>query len=213
MTAKSFKYWETQDLHEQFHLSKLEISEELNNWLSTNQNISEEERKSLDSLRNKLANNANFWNEEELKMRFIGPLLELVNLDGQEYKLFYNRSISASVENIKLSGIVDMVVATGFQKPKKPFFCIHEYKQEIKKDSADPMGQLLSEMIVAQKLNENNQTIYGSYVLGRNWYFIILKNNQYAVSDTYVATQDDIYVIFKILRQVKQYVEEILSKA
>jgi hypothetical protein len=211
MTAKSFKYWETQDLHEQFKIVRTQSSKELNDWLSASNEISIEDKKLIDNLRNRLAQNANFWNEEELKIRFIGPFLEIVNLSGNDYNLFYNRSLTASVDNIRLSGTVDMVVATGFQKPKKPFFCFHEYKQEIKKDSADPLGQLLSEMLVAQQLNESEQTIYGSYVLGRNWYFVLLKNNKYAVSDAYVATQDDIYTIFKILREVKKYIEIILS--
>ncbi len=119
--------------------------------------------------------------------------------------------MSASIDDVKLSGTVDMVVASGFQKPKKPFFCIHEYKQELKKDSSDPLGQLLSEMIVSQKINNNGQVIYGSYVIGRSWYFIILEGNEYTVSDTYVATQDDIYTIFKILREVKKYIELIVK--
>jgi hypothetical protein len=211
MTAKSFKYWETQDLHEQFNLVKLESTEKLNSWLSAHNDISEEENVQIEVLKNKLIKNANYWNEEELKIKFIGPFLDLVNLDGENYKLFYNRSMSASIDDVKLSGTVDMVVASGFQKPKKPFFCIHEYKQELKKDSADPLGQLLSEMIVAQKINDNGQIIYGSYVLGRSWYFIILEGNEYTVSDTYVATQDDIYTIFKILREVKKYIELIVK--
>jgi hypothetical protein len=211
MTAKSFKYWETQDLHEQFNLVKLESTEKLNNWLSAQNEITEKERIQIEALKDKLIKNANYWNEEELKIKFIGPFLELVNLDGENYKLFYNRSMTASIDNIKVSGTVDMVVASGFQKPKKPFFCIHEYKQELKKDSADPVGQLLSEMIVAQKINGNGQLIYGSYVIGRSWYFIILEGNEYTVSDTYVATQDDIYTIFKILREVKKYIEIIVK--
>jgi hypothetical protein len=211
MTAKSFKYWEIQDLHEQFNLVKLESTEKLNKWLSAQNEITKEEKIQIEILKNKLINNANYWNEEELKIKFIGPFLELVNLDGDNYKLFYNRSMTASIDNIKVSGTVDMVVASGFQKPKKPFFCIHEYKQELKKDSADPVGQLLSEMIVAQKINGNGQLIYGSYVIGRSWYFIILEGNEYTVSDTYVATQDDIYIIFKILREVKKYIELIVK--
>jgi hypothetical protein len=211
MTAKSFKYWEIQDLHEQFNLIKLESTEKLNKWLSAQNEITKEEKIQIEILKNKLINNANYWNEEELKIKFIGPFLELVNLDGDNYKLFYNRSMTASIDNIKVSGTVDMVVASGFQKPKKPFFCIHEYKQELKKDSADPVGQLLSEMIVAQKINGNGQLIYGSYVIGRSWYFIILEGNEYTVSDTYVATQDDIFIIFKILREVKKYIELIVK--
>jgi hypothetical protein len=211
MTAKSFKYWETQDLHEQFGLVRLKNSDKLNDWLSVQNEILSEEITQIEVLRKRLSQNANFWNEEELKIRFIGPFLEIVNLSGEDYTLFYDRPMSAYIDNIKLSGKVDMVVATGFQKPKKPFFCIHEYKQELKKDSSDPLGQLLSEMLVAQKLNDNNQIIYGSYVLGRSWYFVILEGHEYAVSDVFPATQqDDILKIFSILREVKKFIQDII---
>ena len=73
MTSKSFKYWETQDLHEQFNLVKLQTTDKLNKWLSAQNDISKEEKIQIEILKNKLINNANYWNEEELKIKFIGP--------------------------------------------------------------------------------------------------------------------------------------------
>jgi hypothetical protein len=208
MRAKSFKYWITQDLHEQFDLKVLPSSSLLDEWLSAQSIITKEETARLEELRQNLLQNADNWNEEELKMMFIGPLLESVKIKGENFRTFYDRSINVNVNDIPLSGTLDMVVATGFQVPKKPFFCVHEYKQELKRDN-DPKGQLLVEMIALQAINQSENPIYGCYVLGRNWFFVVLKDKQYAISDAFVATQEDIFAIFKMLKKVKEYIIEM----
>lgn len=65
-------------------------------------------------------------------------------------------------------------------------------------------------MLVARHLNDYQFPIYGCYVVGRNWFFMILQNNEYAVSDAFVATQEDIYQIVAILRKIKEYIAEIV---
>ena len=91
----------------------------------------------------------------------------------------------------------------------KPYFFIHEYKQETKKGSSDPKGQLLSELLVAQAKNDIKNPVYGCYVVGRSWFFVILHNKEYAVSRAYDASQADIYTIIAILRKVKEYVQKM----
>lgn len=91
---------------------------------------------------------------EELKIKFIGQLLDLVQLEGPIFRTFYDRPLSATLNGIRLYGTVDRVVATGFQIPTEPFFCIHGYKpyprrQEGRREG-DPKGQLLAAMLVAQ---------------------------------------------------------------
>jgi hypothetical protein len=42
-------------------------------------------------------------------------------------------------------------------------------------------------------------------VLGRNWFFVLLENsNQYAVSNAFNATEEDIFRIYSILEQIRQ---------
>lgn len=41
---------------------------------------------------------------------------------------------------------------------------------------------------------------------------MVLEANQYAVSDAFVATQEDIYQIIAIMRKVKVYIAEIVQK-
>lgn len=202
---KSFRYWQSQDLYYHFGLNRVMNPDWLLEWIEAEEPVSASEKDTLDTLRAELFANANFWNEEELKMRFIGILMRLVNLDGPNFRVFYDRPITATLNDIKLSGTADMLVATGFQKPTLPYFFLHEYKPEIRLDT-DPAGQLLSEMLAAQTLNQTVQLMYGCYILGRNWFFVILKGREYAISDAYSATQTDIYRIFQVLRRVKKYI-------
>ena len=109
-------------------------------------------------------------------------------------------------------GVIDFLVAHGKQTPKQPFFFIHEYKKQIE-SSNDPLGQLLAEMVAAQKMNTRVFPIYGAYIVGRHWYFVVLENETYAESLAYDATKDEIFDIFEILRHAKDIIETIFKQA
>jgi hypothetical protein len=49
--------------------------------------------------------------------------------------------------------------------------------------------------------------IYGCYVSGRNWFFVLLQGNVYGVSNAFNASDDDIYQIFAILKKCKLLVD------
>ena len=59
------------------------------------------------------------------------------------------------------------MLAKGKMIPKIPYFCLHEYKQENRREN-DPLGQLLIGMVTAQAKSEGELPIYGCYVSGRN---------------------------------------------
>lgn len=210
MKNKSFKYWLTQELHETFGLVRLPSSPLLDAWLSATEPITGPEQTRLEQLRITLLANADYWNEEELKIKFIGQLLDVVQLEGPSFRTFYDRPLSATLNSIRLYGTVDMLVATGFQIPTEPFFCIHEYKQEGRREG-DPKGQLLAAMLVAQAINAPKHPVYGCYVLGRNWFFVVLTGTDYAISDAFVATQPDLLTIFQALRFIKRQIETWLA--
>jgi hypothetical protein len=208
MKSKNFKNWQMQELHQSFGIDNTFMLDDLTDWLSSQETITELEIKDLEKLRQKAFKNVDYWNEEELKMNFIAPLIQLVNFDGNEYRAFYDRPLSTEINGIRLFGRVDMLVANGFQNPQNPYFCIHEYKQENNREG-DPKGQLVSEMLAVQALNNNDNPIYGCYVLARNWYFVVLNGKKYSVSQPYISTlQDGILQIFKMLRYVKTYIVE-----
>jgi len=103
------------------------------------------------------------------------------------------------------------MVATGLQKPKRPFFFLHEYKP-ARRVINDPDGQLLIEMLATQTLNQNEKPLYGVVVEGKDWFFVILEGNKYIISPSYDSTKDEIYQIYAILCKVKDYIEEILAE-
>lgn len=208
---RNFENWETQDLEIEFGIEQVEEMEILEAWLSSQTSLTTSEKETAEKLKKALRNNADFWNEDELKLQFIAPILLIVDYNLPNCKVFSQRLLSATIKGIEIGGRVDFLLSKGKQKPIKPYFFIHEYKQETKKGSTDPKGQLLSEMLVAQAKNEIQMPIYGCYILGRSWFFVILNENKYAVSNAYNASDDDIYSIIAILRKVKDYVLAVID--
>ncbi|OQY44826.1 MAG: hypothetical protein B6242_11835 [Anaerolineaceae bacterium 4572_78] len=52
----------------------------------------------------------------------------------------------------------------------------------------------------------HQHAIYGCYVVGADWYFMLLQGREYVMSTAYVATRDDIFDIFRILKVLKQII-------
>jgi len=127
--------------------------------------------------------------------------------DTDTYKSFANRKLSSIIDGKEIGGEVDLMIAGGEFEPKAPYFCLHEYKREKGVDN-DPLGQLLIAMLTARALNGDGKVMYGAYVFGRNWFFLTLTGQQYCISNEFVATRDDIYDIFKIMKKLKAIVEE-----
>ncbi len=88
---------------------------------------------------------------------------------------------------------------------------IHEYKKEYD-SSNDPLGQLLVAMVAAQKLNDDGNPLYGAYVLGRYWHFVLLEGDTYAVhAGLNAAAQDDLSIIFGTLKQTKAFIDRLIA--
>ena len=51
--------------------------------------------------------------------------------------------------------------------------------------SGDPAGQNLAAMLVGQQQNENGAVLYGCYVVGRLWYFMVLQGKTFTISKSY----------------------------
>ena len=207
---RNFENWETQDLEMTFGLKRVKNMPLLNNWIDSNATFDDSARQRIEELRNSIADFADYWNEDELKMQAISLMLDIANFRHHQYTIFSQRTLSATVEGIEIGGRVDFMLASGYQKPIKPYFFIHEYKQERKREN-DPKGQLLSELLAAQQKNENKFPLYGCYVIGRNWFFMVLNGKEYGVSDGFMASQDSIYKIISMLRQVKVYIEKFAA--
>ena len=126
------------------------------------------------------------WNEDEYKFMFISHFLGLVKFVSPHYKAFTQRPMSMIYNNGTLAteGYVEWMCARGIQTPKQPHFFLHEYKPEKRRDN-DPLGQLLIAMIVSQQVNADEKPVYGIYVNGRNWFFVVLEGKEYAISQLF----------------------------
>ena len=151
------------------------------------------------------------WNEVELENKFISPLIVLTKLNDERYSYFLERELQVVLDNYDLSGKVDGMIATGYRNPKSPFFCLKEYKRQTD-PNGDPRGQAMIAMLAAQALNNNNNPVYGCYVIGRSWNFMILVGKEYAISNVYTCTTDELLDIFRILKGLKSIIEKKLSK-
>ncbi len=199
-----------EDLDKRLKLKPLLLDEMpiLQNWLNgaTEISISDHERNYLLTLQGYLQGNVSAWNEQELAMHFIGPVFALVQFSYEKkLNLFATRPISGVVDGIEMNGRPDGMIATGYREPDKPYFCFQEYKKD--KDP-NATAQALAAMLVAQELNEHQFPIYGCCVRGRHWYFMALQGKEYAISDGYAATKNEIYDILRILKVLKQMLIE-----
>ncbi|MDM8549467.1 hypothetical protein QUF72_05280 [Desulfobacterales bacterium HSG2] len=204
----SFKECTLLKLEKNFGLKEVPESQVLEDWLTGASDISEFERQTLLNLRRKLKLNVHDWNEAELAHYFIGPLMTLVDYTTDRFNLFAERPFAGVVEGIELKGRPDGIIATGLREPEKPFFCFQEYKKELDPEG-DPAGQALGAMLAAQEINEHRHPIYGCYVKGRGWFFMVLHGKQYCIGEPYIATRDDISEIFRILKVLKQIILEM----
>jgi hypothetical protein len=206
---KSFEKWKTQEVEHEFGLKRL-LSDApfLLSLLKDLPIVQDKEKEQINSIQSQLRFMVDAWNEYDLGILFIGPLFRIIQVQNRQYRMFFNLVLKTILNNKKIQGQVGGMLAKGWQIPDKPLFFIQEYKSESG-PSGDPLGQLLIEMVAAQAMNnEPDQALYGCYIIGRNWFFVVLEGKKYAVSDAYVATQSDIYDIVAILKKIKTLFEQ-----
>lgn len=169
---------------------------------------SKEQLTFLAKLVQKATKGIEYWNEQELVIKYLSFIIDLADFTGSKYNIFAERNLTANIDNIKLAGKVDFVIAKGQTSPDKPYFFIQEYKRSRQNANSDPLAQLLGEMLVAAKLNEES-VVYGAYIVGQFWYFVILNGREYNVLPPLdSAILEDLEVIMSKLNWIKKYVEE-----
>lgn len=196
-------------VEKQFNINQVRTLTSLDEWIAFSYDFPDSDLKFLNLLKQEMKDNANHWNEQELSLHFIGPILSFVNFSDENYRFnaFAARPISATVDGVEMWGMPDGMIASGRREPKIPFFCFQEYKKQID-PNGDPIGQVLAAMLVGQELNGHTQPIFGCYILGKEWNFLVLKDKEYAVSQSFDASSDEIIDIFRILQGLKKYVKE-----
>jgi hypothetical protein len=174
----------------------------LEKWMAAVGELTEEEKVRLEKLRKKLLAQADNWNEEELKMYFIAFILEMVGYleEDKPYHAFFEQSLSTVIESHKLASKPDMLLAKGVEDQLYvPYFCFHEYKKS--KPDKDPRAQLIMDMLIAQDINANHKPVYGCYVAGKFWTFVVLDGKEFMMSEEIDASKTaDLQRLIFILR-------------
>lgn len=215
MENTSFKFWLAQEVEKVFGVRRVKHSPVLDRWLEARPPITQYQRVSVERLRLSAEDSIDAWNEEALKFFFIGPLCSLIDFNTENYRGFLERTLTIKKGKHEARGNVDFMVATGRQTPEAPFYVLHEYKREMAK-AYDPQGQLLIAMLSAHFENQDKelvQPVYGSYVLGRFWFFVVLNGGTYTISRAFDCTREEgIEAIFSALLQVRLYIEDLAKE-
>ena len=210
---RGFKECDREFLEETFGIIQIRHIPLLAEWQKNKDNyaVNEFEYYLLNNIQEVLIDRVDDWNEQELIENFIGPLFALINYNTLEYGLFSERFLKAVIGDYELSGNPDAIIAKGRRSPKIPYFCFHEYKKE-QENKGDPVGQCLAAMLVAQELNNNMRPIYGITVKGEKWQFIVLHGKEYAISKSYISTDEELFEIVKLLKHLKTIIEEYVKQ-
>jgi hypothetical protein len=208
---KSFKDCNLKFLEKTFGIEQIDTLPALDSWLAMSSEPSAFEEESLLHLRGVLNFNIHDWNEYELDSHFIGPIFTLVNFSTKKFNHYSQRFLQGQVGDYQLFGKPDGIVSAGRREPETPYFAFQEYKKELD-PNGDPAGQTLAAMLVGQSINEDpSKPIYGCYVNGRDWYFMVLLGKEYSISQDFSATTNDIFKIFATLKALKEIVTELTA--
>ena len=204
--------WEEGLIIKTFGLTKIfENFPLLNAWLTVENDLDATDIQLLEKRRQKLIRSMSGWNEETLKMKFIAFILDMVEYDSDEFEGTFDAEMKGVVQGQRLSVIADYAVSKatyGFKE--QPYFYFHEYKP--RKKANDPFAQVLLAMLIAQDRTEQVKRLYGCAVMGENWYFMVLDNKTYSISNAFVSTNPDgLQQILLILRKFKHILHTELA--
>jgi hypothetical protein len=202
----NFRDWTLDKIDDAFGLRQVYEMDTLAQLITPSYELNDFEKQYINTLQEHFKYGGDDWNEVELENKFISPMIVLAFKPNDRYAYFLERDLAVKIDDYELSGRVDGLIATGFRNPKKPYFCLNEYKKGTD-PNGDPKGQALIAMLAVQQLNQNDSPIYGCYVIGRDWYFMVLENKQYSISRDYSCVTQEVFEIFKILKNLNARIE------
>ncbi len=194
------------DLDEIVDIKVVDNDAKFDEWFETPYQINDEEALFFKNLIKIHKTRMFAYMEEDLKMKFLSPILNKVAFMTDTHSDWYDASLSGIVNGIEIKGFTDFMVASGTENPKKPYFFIQEFKPST--PDKDPRIQLLGELLVAIEKNKTTM-IRGGYIIGQNWRFVILEKiaeNQfeYFISKQFDSLDlEDLKQIYIILQAVK----------
>jgi hypothetical protein len=206
-TQNKIRNYSEADLLLMFNLERVKTpyTALMTNWTSATTTLTDSENLIFEKLWSRAIRDIEGWQEEDLKMKFIGPILELANLiEDKNFQSYFEKTVSATLEGHYLKVKTDFMLAKGIlDKPQQPYFHFQEYKPH-RKPVGDSMAQLLEALLIAQEINQHKFPLYGCEVMGKYWSFVILEGKTYCLSASYDCTkQEDLLKIIAMLREFK----------
>jgi hypothetical protein len=192
----------------------VEYTSLMQEWLASETELTELEEQIFEKVLSRAKKDITGWQEEDLKMKFLSPVLELSNLiDGENFQTYFEKTISATIEGMFLKTKTDFMMASGvLDKPQKPYFHFQEWKPH-KKPTGDSMAQLLEALLIGQEVNNYEFPMYGCEVVGKHWTFVILDGKTYCISESFDCTKrHELFKIVSVLRKFREMLDERLSK-
>jgi hypothetical protein len=206
MQVSTFREWTLTKLENTFGIQQILDRDYglLKKWqdLSQTISISDFEKQTLLNLQRPLEWGGRGWNEYELENKFISPVFMAAQFDDKTIGYFLERPLKGIVGDYELSGIVDGMIAKGFRDPDKPFFCMRSVDND-----GQPDAQALAAMLVVQADENGRKPVYGLYIVGLNWNFMVLNGNEYCISQSYNAEKEEIFDIFRMLKALKHIIK------
>jgi hypothetical protein len=206
------KEWREGEMILTFGLTKIGFPDTtplMEEWLDVREpNFDNRENANFEYLTQKI-NKVQTWSEDNLKMKFISPILELGSvMEESKFVSFFDKKLRAKVDGNNLSVMTDFVIGEGILNYMvRPYFHFQLYKPN-KEPTANSMAQLLEAFLIGQANKNDGKPLYGCEVVGANWLFVIMENQSYCVSKNYVSTRKgDLLKIISILRKFREILE------
>jgi hypothetical protein len=211
MIQSNFREWTLEKIELTFGMRQVRHLPVLDELLRFPYALSDYEQQYLQGLQEVYQIGGDDWNEVELENKAISPLFVFAKIDNERFSYFLEREMRAQIGDYDLSGKVDGMIATGFRSPRKPYFCLNEYKRATD-PNGDPRGQALIAMMVAQTLNDSELPVLGCYIIGKFWAFMALQGNEYVISEAYTFDVNGIGDIYRILKGIQAYISQSIDK-
>ncbi len=188
------------------------------NWFDKQIIVKDNETEFLTELLNKEFNFIRIYKEEDLKVKFIAPILNKIDFRDidREIRDFYEEKITYKTDRFVFTGTTDFLISKGLEYSETPYFFIQEFKKG--KESSYPESQLLAELIAGVELN-SFRTMKGAYIVGAIWNFVILEKlaeNKYRffVSINFDSTKiEELKGIYKNLLFIKDEIFKMVDFA
>ncbi len=122
MITRTFGSFTFEEVYELYGVEREDTNALLEEWMNVIPIISDNNQENLIRLKTHLFKQVLNWNEDELKMFFIGPLIELADLETKDFKPFTQRTLETTISQVKITGKVDFLISKGLRTAKPPIF-------------------------------------------------------------------------------------------